>query len=93
MGLIAPNEWETTGNTVMDMIANAVSHYRKIQKPLKAIYLHSFLYAKFEMFISKKMKEEEFEDARAIGFQFDSVDIKLAGSLQTSNLLFEFYEE
>lgn len=94
MSKILPSDWEHSGNTVMDMIANAVSHFRKIQKPLKAVCLHGYLYNNFEVFIAKKMNNEElFETSREAGFQFDGVDIKPAGMLQTSNLHFEFYEE
>ena len=90
---LAPSDWEHSGNTVMDMIANAVSHFRKCRKPLKSIALHGFLYHKFENFISKKMNnEEEFETAREAGFKFDSVDIIPAGMMQTSNLHFTFWE-
>ena len=94
MSKLASSDWEHSGNTVMDLIANAVSHFRKAKKPLKAICLHGYLYSHFEIFVSKKMNNEElFETSRESGFQFDGVDIKPAGMLQTSNLQFEFYEK
>ena len=51
------------------------------------------VFHKFENWVAKHMNnEEEFEKSREIGFQFDGVDIRLAGMLQTSNLQFEYWK-
>lgn len=86
-------DWESTGNSVVDMVATAVAHYRKILKPLKTIRLHVYLYNKFEVWVSKQMNEEEFEDVRNHGYQFDGVNIEIASIVQTSNMAFEFYKD
>jgi hypothetical protein len=87
------SDWETTGNTVVDMVATAVAHYRKIYKPLKTIRLHAFLFHKFEVWVSKQMNEEEFEQVREHGYQFDGVNVELASIVQASNMAFEFYND
>ena len=91
-------EFQPTGNSVADLVSGAVGHYRKIGKPLRTIYLHSYLYNMWEMFIYKNYKEQgkasEFDELREQGqmFQFDGVNIDRASRFQTSNLAFDFYE-
>jgi hypothetical protein len=85
-------EWKSSGNSVVDMVASAVSHYRKIMKPLKTIRLHAMFYSNFEFWVSKQMSEEQFLEAREHGFQFDGVNVEMAHKFQTSNMAFEFYD-
>lgn len=90
--MVIYNEYQKTGIVAVDAVASCVSHFRKIKKPLKTIYLNPSWYGQFEKWISKQMSEEEFLAARVIGFKFDNVDVVRASVFAINNIYWDFYE-
>lgn len=87
------NDWQTTDYPAVNMVATCVSHFRKLLRPVKTIYLSPMMYGQFELWVSKQMDEEQFVETRAIGFQFDGVDVKRKSALLVGDIDYEFYNQ
>lgn len=87
------NNWEKTDIMAVDMVASAVSMFRKSLKPVKTIYLKSTLFYQFEYWVSRQMSEEEFIESRENGFQFDGINIEKQNHLLLGEISWDFYED
>lgn len=87
------NDYQKTHIIAVDAVASCVSHHRKINKPIKTVYLCPAYYNQFEKWVSKQMDEESFVKAREIGFQFDGVDIKIGSPLSPYQVYWDFYAQ
>ena len=86
-------DYQKTGIKGVDMVAACVSHFRKINKPIKTVYIHPGLYNQFERWVSKQMSEESFEEARKKGFQFDGVNVNEASVVAGTDIYWDLYNE
>ncbi|MFL5809337.1 MAG: hypothetical protein ACJ749_07425 [Flavisolibacter sp.] len=83
-------DYERQHNLAVDMCAACIFHYRKLHRPLKAIYLSPRYYSLFRHWVGEKFG---LEAALTMGYKFDDVNIEEGSKFQQQNLSVEFWPE
>jgi hypothetical protein len=93
------NNWESTGLIAVDMVASIVSHYRKhyrrVEKPLKTIYLSPKYFIQFTDWVRFNLEKEGRADQAETNIEqytFDGVEVRMNSSLMGEKTYFDFYE-
>lgn len=91
------NEWKSTGNIAVDMVATAISIERKMNRAPKAIYLNNKYYDNYMLWLKFQWKngnltDEQMAVAELQGTKFDDIDIKKSDILTGAKpLLIEYW--
>jgi len=91
------NNWESTGNVAVDMVATAISVERRMQRAPKTIYLNARYYDMFMLWCSfqhkaKKLSDEQMAVIETQGATFDDVVIQKSDILTGAKpLLIEYW--
>lgn len=87
------NDYQKTGLLAVDMVATAVSHYRRWKKPLKTVYLSPKQYVQFKDFVAYNLEKEGKDIEEVERLEFDGVEVKMNSYLMGEKVYFDFYDE
>ena len=88
----APFNWskyDRTGNTAIDLVAQAIGYHRQTRKPIKAIKLKATYYDLFKAGI-EVIRKQRFEE-QELNLFFDGVEIKRGSTAQFDSLKCEYH--
>lgn len=80
---------KSTGCGPVDLCANYIAYYRKLQMPVKSLSLHPKLYGQFKLWVEKNAGTEATETKK---FEMDSVHIDEGSRFQTKPIIITFWK-
>jgi hypothetical protein len=83
------SKYDRTGNTAIDLVAQAVGYHRKVRKPIKAVRLKASYYDLFKAGI-EVLSKQRFTDVATEMF-FDGVKVTRGSNMQFDSLTCEYY--
>lgn len=92
--IMVTSDYEKTGLLYVDMVAAAVSHYRRLMRPIKTIYLHPKGYTQFSDWTRHNLdKIGKHEEAAGIieKITFDGVEVAINNKFMGERIYFDFY--